>query len=127
MSRMKTILQAGLATLLLPSALTAGTSDLVRQFASCTGRFSAQMEFQWLLGDPAADRTQAERAAMISLLEAVVPPEDRRLALATRIEAKHAQNVLLTRTHFNADSADAAWATERAAVEIGSCRALILS
>ena len=124
MSRMKTILQAGLATLLLPSALTAGTSDLVRQFASCTGRFSAQMEFQWLLGDPAADRTEAERAAMI---EAVVPPEDRRLALATRIEAKHAQNVLLTRAHFNADSADAAWATERAAVEIGSCRALILS
>ncbi|MEC7761818.1 MAG: hypothetical protein VX874_07935 [Pseudomonadota bacterium] len=124
---MKTILQAGLATLLIPSALTAGTADLVRQFATCSGRLSAQMEFQWLLGDDAADQTRRERAAMIALLDAVTHPDERRSALATRIQAKHAQNVLLTRATFNADEDDAAWAAARAEVEIGSCRALILS
>lgn len=127
MSRMKTIMQACFATLLLPSALTAGTTDLVHQFATCSGRLSAQMEFQWLLGDENADRTQQEREAMIALLEAVTPPEARRSALATRIQAKYAQNRLLTRATFNADEDDAAWAAARAEVEIGSCRALILS
>jgi hypothetical protein len=127
MSRMKTFMQVGLAALLLPSALSAGTTDLIRQFATCSGRLSAQMEFQWLLGDENADQTQQERAAMIALLEAVTPPHARRSALATRIQAKHAQNRLLTRATFNADEDDAAWAAARAEVEIGSCRALILS
>lgn len=113
----------------LAPALTAaaGEASLTQQFATCAGRLSAQMEFEWLLTDPAADQTEQERAAMIALLDSVAAPEDRRRALAIRIEAKHAQSVLLTRAHFNDDPSDAAWALDRAAVELGACRALILS
>ncbi len=127
MSRMKTILQATGIALMLPSASWAVSTDLVGQFATCTGRLSAQMEFQWLLGDAAADRTEAERATMISLLDSVTPAHRRSDALARRIEAKHAQARLLTRATFNPDASDAAWAADRAAQEIGRCRALILS
>ncbi|MAM61640.1 MAG: hypothetical protein CMH11_09135 [Maritimibacter sp.] len=124
---MKTIIQATGLALMLPSASWAVSTDLVGQFATCTGRLSAQMEFQWLLGDDTAERTEAERATMIALLETVTPPDRRRDALARRIEAKHAQTRLLTRATFNDNAADADWAADRAALEIGSCRALILS
>jgi hypothetical protein len=126
MSSLKTIVRAWALCLLAPAALTAAPGDLTRQFATCTGRLSAQMEFQWLLSDAGSDRTEEERAAMISLLEAVVRPEDRRNALALRIEAKQAHTALLTRAHFNDDKAQATWAANRAAVEIGRCRSLIL-
>lgn len=127
MGRLKTFLKAGLVAIALPGPLFAGASDLAEQFARCTGRLSAQMEFQWLTNDAAADRTEAERAAMISLLQAVTPPDAARELLHKRIEAKLAQSRLLTRATFNRDADDADWARGRAEMELGACRALILS
>lgn len=122
---MKTFIQACLITLALPAAAQSAQSDLTQKFATCAGRLSAQMEFQWLLGHD-ADATQAEREAMLDLLRAVMPPDGASETLARRIEAKQAQKVLLTRAYFNDDDRDAAWARDRAEVEIGGCRALLL-
>ncbi|MBV7409385.1 hypothetical protein [Maritimibacter sp. DP1N21-5] len=126
MSRLTSKIQAGLLALALPTAASAAPNDLTMGFANCAGRLSATMEFEWLLGQD-GETARAERDAMVSLLEAVMAPEDARDTLARRIEAKYAHSVLLTRAHFNDDAQDAAWAADRAEVEIGSCRALILS
>lgn len=103
------------------------SEDLVWTFAGCTGRLSAQMEHQWLVGDSASDDTKARRAVMISLMEAVMHPDQGRDLLAHRIEAKHAQSQLLRRATFNNDVEDAAWAMARAEAEIAACTGLLLS
>lgn len=108
-----------------PAGQAAAGQDVVRIFASCAGRFSAQMEHEWLLSDPAADRTGAERDRMIGLLETLTAPGVGR-ALDLRIEAKQAQTALLTRATFNRDRGDAHWARQRAETEIAACRSLLL-
>lgn len=100
--------------------------DLLYTFATCAGRFSALMEHQWLMSDPAADITEAERARMISILEAIVTPETEAHTLNIRIDAKVALATLLTRAAFNRDARDSVWATRRAETLIGTCRALML-
>jgi len=125
MRGMKTILFA-LAAMVSAERLTADT-DLVRTFASCTGRLSAQMEHQWLMRDPGSDQTETRRKAMISLLEAIMDPSDGPTVLSWRIDAKLAQSQLLTRATFNRDVADANWALKRANIEIATCNGLLLS
>ncbi|WP_213546854.1 hypothetical protein [Vannielia litorea] len=122
MGRKRTMALAGLLAVLSTPA-RAEPLDMV--FAACTGRFSALMEHQWLIPTPEVDTTTRRRAAMISLLEAVMPAGRGREVLARRIEAKHAQAVLLTRATFNDDAEDAQWAATRAEAEIASCAALL--
>ncbi|MGR3795244.1 hypothetical protein [Vannielia sp. SX4] len=122
MGRIKTIALSGLLAIF---SAPAQAEPLEMTFATCTGRFSALMEHQWLLPHPELEQTTRRRAAMISLLEAVMPPSAGREVLARRIEAKHAQRVLLTRATFNDDSADAHWAATRAEAQIASCAALL--
>lgn len=124
----------GLKTLFAALSLAAATAGPLRAgqdmhwtFADCAGRLSALMEHQWLMGDPRADQTKAQRAAMIGLMEATMPPHEGREVLARRIEAKQAQAVLLTRATFNRDSADADWALRRAEMQISACVGLLLS
>ncbi len=85
------------------------------------------MEHEWLMSDPISDQTQAERAAMVSLLDAVMAPGDGPQVMTWRIDAKQAQAVLLTRATFNDDADDAAWAMRRAETEMSACRSLLLS
>ncbi len=116
-----------LLSLAVPARLTARPLDpLTAEFAACTGRLSALMEHQWLLSDPEADRTKARRAAMIALMEAAMPTDAAPAALARRIEAKHAQAVLLTRATFGTGGAQARWAAARAEAEISRCIANLL-
>ena len=94
--------------------------------AGCTGRLSAQMEHQWLMGrsgDDARDR----RGAMLDILDAMITPDTGRQVLARRIEAKYAQSRLLQRAEFNDDPKDANRARTRAEIEIANCTALLLS
>ena len=121
MSSLKTWLPLGL---LIFAALPARAEPLAQRFAACTGRLSAQMEHQWLMSRP-SETIEARRKAMISLLEAVQRPSEGRQVLAYRIEAKHAQAVLLSRATFNDDPADAHWAATRAEAEIAACAALL--
>ena len=110
---------------LLPAQ--AGEQDTTRIFASCAGRLSALMEFQWLTGEGDANATEARRATVLELLEAAMLPGEEREMLALRIAAKQAHAVLLTRALFNEDAADAAWAADLAAEHQGSCLAFLLS
>lgn len=105
-------------------AFQTGVADV---FATCTGRLSAQMEHQWMFDGPGSERTEAQRAAMISLLEATMPPDAGRDILARRIDAKMAQAALLTRATFNADTDDARRAGHLAQVRIAECTSLLLS
>ena len=125
MSGLKTLFAAFISVASSVTPLRAG-EDIVWTFASCTGRLSAQMEHQWLVSDPASETTKARRAAMISLLEAVMTPDQGHTVLARRIEAKHAHLQLLTRAYFNLDIDDAAWAQKRAESEIAACASLML-
>lgn len=126
MSGLRTLFAALILAACFATPIRAG-DGIVWTFAGCTGRLSAQMEYQWLISDPASDITEARRKVMIALLEATMSQEDARSILAHRIDAKHAQSRLLTRAHFNRDAEDAAWAQRRAETEIATCAALLLS
>lgn len=76
--------------------------------------------------DPNADQTEARRAAMISLLEATMHPDEGPTVLSRRIDAKLAQSQLLTRATFNSDDDDATWARTRAEAQITACNGLLL-
>ena len=85
------------------------------------------MEYQWLMSHPDADRTEAQRSAMLSLVEAVMTPDQGSVVLTWRIDAKQAHAVLLTRATFNDDADDAAWALARAEAQLAACTGLLLS
>ena len=128
MTNPKRVLAAVFLTLLPVSAHAerVNTQDLVRVFASCAGRLQAQMQHQWLISDPTADRTEAHRAAMIDLLDAVLPEGAGRDALMHRSAARQAHAALLTRATFNQNPRDAAWAQRRVEMEISQCQALVV-
>lgn len=125
MGGLKTLLAALTLAALTPGPVRAG-DDLVRTFAHCAGRLSAQMEHAWLTGGAGADLAERRRNAMVELLEAVMPEDRGRDVLAWRIDAKVAQAALLTRATFNADEDDARWAHQRAETLVATCHGLVL-
>ena len=98
--------------------------DPVALFATCAGRYSAEMEHRWLIGHDAAEITRPRRA-MIDLVDAVRTPDQGPRVLAWRVEAKVAQAMLLQRAEFNTDPADAGRARDLARLALSQCRALI--
>ena len=99
---MKTLSAA--SCLLLLCAPVHADTGLADDATVCAGRLSAHLEHQWLMQNPAADRTEAARDAMVALLEAVGDVDDA-ATLALRIEAKHAHAALLQRATFGRISA----------------------
>lgn len=126
MGGLKTLFAVLVTAVPLPGSVRAET-DLLRTVAACAGRLSAEMEHQWLFGGPAADMAERRRDALIDVLDAMTPPDRFSIVLTWRIEAKHAQASLLKRATFNDDSADAAWARQRAETIVGGCNSLVLS
>lgn len=108
-------------------AQTIDTEQQLRTFAACAGRLSAVMEYQWMFDGPASEQTKTQRAAVIDLVEAIMPPDRGREVLQWRISAKMAQSALLTRAVFNDDPNDAAWASAQAARFERACTGLLLS
>lgn len=128
MSRLRT----SFAAILLVAASTgqapagfAGSSLLAR-FAGCVGRLSAQMEFQWLMSDPGSDQTQRERAAMITLVDALAGPDDGPHVLSLRLDSKYSHQRLLTRATFDPDPSVRRRAAIRAQQELDQCRTQLL-
>ncbi|WP_321364125.1 hypothetical protein [uncultured Celeribacter sp.] len=111
----------------LPARDSSLSDPLLRSFAYCAGRFSAELEFSWMFAEMDSDRIARERLAMISLLDAVSPLDEGPNVLHLRLVAKFAHSELLTRMRFNTRPEEAAIARQRAEVEIAQCRALILS
>lgn len=112
--------------LILACPPSARAMDLVREFANCTGRYSALMEHQWLMHVPGSEATQARRNMFADLLDAVRGAEDGHQVLAWRIEAKAAQAALFHTRDFGTDPALRARAATRAETHIAACDTLIL-
>lgn len=94
---------------------------MLREFAVCTGRFSALVEHQWLVDGPASEPSERTRDALWSLAEAVARPGEATVAMAWRVEAKAGQKALLVRGHFAGDRA----AEMRSAQLLQACADLI--
>lgn len=130
MGKMKTFLVV--VSLALP--VQAGTLPLAPQpgeeqvyhFATCTGRFSALMEHQWMFDGPGSETTAKLVASMASLVQAITPPDQGRRVLAWRIEAKVAQRALLMQADFGTTPEQQDLAKARSETLIGSCRSLLL-
>jgi hypothetical protein len=114
-----------LACLALPllAQPVAAEEAALRLFATCTGRLSAAMEHQWLIGADAG-ATQAARDAMEGLVQAATPPGDEARVMGWRVEAKLAQKALLARAAFGGFGQDVA--ATRAEALLVECRGLLL-
>ncbi|MEM6390804.1 MAG: hypothetical protein AAF825_13280, partial [Pseudomonadota bacterium] len=94
--------------------------------AHCTGRYSALMEHQWLIRDPASRDTEQRRKRFADLIEAVVAPGQGAAVMAMRIEAKMAQAALLFARDFSQDQALRHAAARASEAEIAACEMLLL-
>lgn len=101
------------------------SQDIVKTLAGCTGRFSAEMEHSWLIADERADAFQSERQTFVSILEAAMHTDHRRI-LGHRIETKHAHASLLAVASFSDDTTRARTARLLANDYLEGCRSLIL-
>ncbi len=98
------------------------TADpLLRDFAVCTGRYSALVEHQWLVDGPASETSSGVRDNLWTLVEAVAGPRDASAAMGWRIEAKVAQKALLDRAYLANDLV----AEKRSAQLLQACADLI--
>jgi hypothetical protein len=103
----------------------AQTDRIERVFAGCAGRYSAEMEHAWLMGDPEGDALQAQRSAFVSLLEAATPVGQERSVLAYRIDTKMAHASLLTLATFADNERQAERARLLSQQHLAQCRALL--
>ena len=130
---MRTISVALAATLAASpgGALPLTASERALAFAACAGRYSAEMEHDWLLHPTDSPVAEARRDAFLALLDAIapdavadgVPPH---LLMATRIEEKAAQAALLQRAAFHMDPLAAGAALTAAERRIAACGAWLL-
>jgi len=110
-----------------PAAANTAMPDRQLQFfASCAGRLSALMEHQWTHDTTQVAATTQQRAEMITLISAVMPPDAGRAVLLLRVDAKHAQAALLQRAVTAKDPTDAQWALQRAEALLRDCTSVLL-
>lgn len=125
MSRMKTLLSAAILSLFSASLAMADLS-LAQVFASCAGRYSAEMQHAWLFGATKASEYAERRDVFVSLAEASASDTEGSKLLNDRIEAKYAHAQLLTVAAFQNDRRRANAAMRLAADHIGACQQLLL-
>ena len=123
MSVFKTLL---ILFFVVPMSGRAAEDPLVSAFASCAGRFSAELEHAWLLHTERISEIEDRRRRFINLLEATIPQDQHRLALSLRINAKAAHAQLLSQTTIADDADRSAWAIRRAQTEIDYCTGFLL-
>ena len=123
MVRLKTLV---LLLMIAPSLGRAADDGLLSAFASCTGRFSAELEHAWLTQNEQMDEIERRRSQFVDLLDATLPPDQGRHALNLRIDAKVAHAALLAQATFSKDRQRAQWALQRAESEIAYCRGFLL-
>ena len=120
------VLKTFLIAVCLSSTMPAQAEPLTHIFATCTGRFSAELEHAWLMGHPEADSIAHRRAQFEDLLYAVATDGEQRDLLNRRINAKQAHAQILQQATFSTDSAQAEWARRRVNMEIGYCASFLL-
>ncbi|KJZ20507.1 hypothetical protein [Loktanella sp. S4079] len=129
MSTMKShIISAVIALQLAATGTSAQTAnEQLNFFATCAGRLSAMMEFQWMFDGTQSEETMQQRNDVVRFIEAIMLPEQGREIFQIRIASKQAHSALLTRAVFNDDVADAQWARLQAARLTQECTAMLLS
>lgn len=105
--------------------------ELVRGFATCAGRYSAEYEGGQLLTGIDIDESEALRDAFVELVEAVLPdadlgPNPAAIAMSWRIEAKVAHGALLARATYQSTSPHADLALQAASRHMEQCSRLLL-
>jgi hypothetical protein len=123
MGSLKTFL---ITLLVLPAPCRGVEGSLVETFATCAGRFSAEMEHAWLMSDERSAEFERDRANFLALLDAITPLVGARDALRLRIDAKVAHASLLKQATFSQNAERVAWAHDRADAEIRYCSSHIL-
>ena len=127
MRSLKTIALFLVLTSALAAPARAADHSQLQTFATCAGRLSAVMEYQWMFDGDASEQTKRHRATVLELISAIMEPDMGRQVLQWRLSGKRAQSVLLTRATFNQDTHDAAWAREQAELFERGCTSLLLS
>ena len=120
------VLKTFLIAVCLSSTMPAQAEPLTHIFATCTGRFSAELEHAWLMQDERSSQIENRRRQFIDLLNATVPLDQRRDALNLRIDAKVAHALLLSQAAFSVEADRSEWAVRRARSEIAYCTGLLL-
>ncbi len=124
---MRTLFFALLVLLTGTSASSMTAETQLRLFANCAGRLTAELEHAWLLDTGSASMIENQRAQVVDLLSAVIPPDRGWEVLNWRIDARAAQRALLQRATFGKDTHDAQWARDAAALYLNDCTGLLLS
>lgn len=130
MSSLKTLL-----TLFVVSATAtpaAASNDLLREFASCAGRYGAQLDHAWLMNDPDFGTTATRRRVFAELVDALLPgARDDGLPthqpLAWRVDARMAHAQLLQVATFGTNPSAREPARQLASDYIRACDQLLLS
>ncbi|MEP3637930.1 MAG: hypothetical protein ABJN14_11785 [Paracoccaceae bacterium] len=106
-------------------AAQARAADTLSLFAQCAGRFSAEMEFAWLIGDQDSEIPKQLRSHFIDMIDAILAPGDGPNVLARRIEAKVAHTALLSRAQFSENPTEIRIAAQTAEHDVAFCRAML--
>ena len=123
MSGLKTLL---VLLIVVPVSGWAMDRSLIATFASCAGRYSAELEHAWLMSNENSEEIAIDYHQFVDLLGAAVPPDQRKNALNLRIHAKLAHSRLLSHATFTNDEEQARWAVRRARSEIAYCQSFLL-
>ncbi len=75
---------------------------------------------------PGSEITEVRRKSLIDIIDAMMDPDQGRIVLSWRIEAKQAQAVLLAKAYFDQDIEQATRAERRATQLIEECNAVLL-
>jgi hypothetical protein len=127
MGGLRTSVTAVCMVLATPAAAD-GAEGLLRRFADCTGRYSAQVEHLWAVDGPASEAAARRRDTLADLTEAALPrpdPDWTARAMAWRIEAKAAQRQLLAQATYGRAGTDADRARTLAQGFLGECDRLL--
>ncbi|WP_146587450.1 hypothetical protein [Puniceibacterium confluentis] len=109
------------------TALPDRPGDLARMFATCAGRMTAMMEFQWSFDGAASERTGETLRDFDVLLEAALGPgATGRDALNWRIDAKMAHSRLLNLATFGRDDRLRSQASRAAELYLSECEDVLL-
>ncbi|WP_411890712.1 hypothetical protein [Yoonia sp. SDW83-1] len=107
-------------------AQTLSAEAQLQTFATCVGRLTAELEYEWSTQGAYSDEAAFRRDATVQLVAAIVSDEQSRDVLHWRDAAKRAQYDLLSRSQYSRDQAEAEWAKSRAAMLEQECTSLLL-
>lgn len=126
MGILKTLAFAATAGGIAAGAAASERDDRLAAFATCSGRWSAVMEHEWLMGRDGED-ARHHRRGFLDLLDATRTAQDDGPALLNqRIMAKHALSRLLQQADLGLDPMTARRAGAMARRHLGACSAMIL-